>query len=89
LQHHTRRRPFASEFRHSQKILTPLKPRQASAHNWSLSRQALAPLGAPFGQHAPTGGRRHARTESVAALAHQNTRLIGPLHRLLSIAAPS
>ena len=48
-------------------------------------RKPLAPLGPAARQHACTTDRRHPLAESVAALAHEPARLIGPFHVSLSV----
>ena len=46
----------------------------------TLDGEALAPLGAPAREHAPPGHGLHALPETMAPLAHDVARLIGPLH---------
>src|SRR5271166_331431 len=48
-----------------------------------LGREFLAAAGAPGVQHLAAAGGRHARAETVAALAHKLAGLICPLHNVL------
>src|SRR5262249_22685783 len=62
--------------------------RPIGTSHWPASgAEPLASMRPALGQHFAPAFGRHARAETVTALAHQLARLIGPLHGCFSAAA--
>lgn len=60
-----------------------MAPMAAGAET-TLSRQALAALGAAVGEHLAAADSRHASAKAMAALADQLRGLVGALQRRIS-----